>query len=215
MQPTYLPEQRKTKKQQIRELVISHPECSAEEIANMVGTTKENVWKEKSKMASEGLIVRRRTRTKITAERKDETMFIASDSGPKGMMQSRSPILKGKSLSDEEQYHLRYLNIPAVDSEGIKTIYKDFDNKKKPVEIIAEHGFPPNVVEVEYHRFLKLKGIDIPALQSFIGNELRRTPLEGVEPLEKKFNQEGHLTTDEMIEAVKAIKKYLSNRTSS
>jgi hypothetical protein len=49
----------------------------------MVGTTVENVWKEKSKMGAEGLIVRRTTR-KITAERKDDTMLVlpsTTDSG--------------------------------------------------------------------------------------------------------------------------------------
>ena len=106
MQPTDLPEQTKTKKQQIRELVISHPEYSAEEVANKVGTTKENVWKEKSKMASEGLIVRRRTHTKITAERKDDTESLLpsttdsggeSDSTLKNKAQLRSLTLKTKS----------------------------------------------------------------------------------------------------------------------
>ena len=59
--------------------------------------------------------------------------------------------MKTKSISDDDRY-LRHLNISPVDTEGMKIIYQEF-NRKKPGDIIAEHGYPPAVVEVEYRRF--------------------------------------------------------------
>jgi hypothetical protein len=216
MQLTDLPEQTKTKKQQIREMVISHPEYSAEEIGNRVGTTKENVWKEKSKMGSEGLIVRRRTRTKITAERKDDRMLLLtsatasgreSDSTLKNTARPRSLALKTKSSSDDDRY-LHYLNISPVDTEGMKIMYQEFKNGTKSVNIIAEHGYPPTVVEVEYRRFLRLQATDIQELQTFIGDQLVKYPLDGLGALEQKYKQTGILTIEEMNEVVKGMNKF-------
>lgn len=213
MEPTNLPEQKRTKKELIRELVISHPEYSGEAIASRVGTTKENVWKEKTKMGIEGLILRRTT-TKVTSERKDDTMLVLSsttsgvesDSRLKNTAQSRSLALKTQSAFDDDRY-LRYLNIPPVDTEGIKRMYQEFRENKKPVDIITEHAFPPSVVEVEYKRFLRLEAIDIQALQTFIGDLLMKYPLE-LKSLEQKYKQTGSLTIQEMNEVVKGINKF-------
>jgi hypothetical protein len=214
MEPTDLPAVTKTKKQHIHELVLLHPEYSPREIANMVGTTIENVWKEKSKMGADGLIVRRTTK-KITAERKDDTMLVLpssstnsggeADSSLKTIAQSRSSPLKRKSKSDNDQY-LRQLNISPVDLEGMKIMYKEFNNKK-PVDIIAENGFPPAIVEVEYKRFLRLQDIDIQKLQTFVVGFLKY-PLEGVESLDEKYKKSGSLAIDDMIEIIKRMINY-------
>jgi hypothetical protein len=210
MQPTDLPDlpaQAKTKKELIRDLVLHHPKTTTEEIASQAHTTKQYVWKEKSIMGSQGLLVRR-----ITAQRKEDAMFVSSNSGLNSGVQSRSSRLRGRSGPDDEQY-LRNLDISPIDAEGMKTIYREFNIKKKPVEIIAEHGFPPNVVEAEYTRFLRLQDIGIQDLQTFIGNELRKYPLKDVESLEKNLEQNGYLTTDEMIQTVKKVVEYHSSLT--
>jgi hypothetical protein len=41
-----------------------------------------------------------------------------------------------------------------LDSEAIKTLYVEFKDKKKPVDIIVEYGFHPRAVEVEYKCFV-------------------------------------------------------------
>jgi hypothetical protein len=215
MEHTNLPAQKRTKKDRIRELVKIHPEYSGEAIASMVGTTKENVWKEKTKMGSEGLIVRRTT-TKITAERKDDTMLLlpsTTDSGGesisslKNTAQSTSPAMKTKSSSGEDLY-LRHLNISPVDTEGMKKMYHEFKKGTSSVDIIAEHGYPPAVVEVEYRRFLKLQDTNIQELQTFIGEQLVKYPLEELKPLEQKYKETGILTIEEMNEVVKGINKF-------
>src|SRR5919109_4319330 len=76
MKDTYLPRRSKTKKEYIRELIQSDHNYSADDIARIVNTSKENVWKEKSKMISEGLVVSTRRTLKISAERNDETMLL-------------------------------------------------------------------------------------------------------------------------------------------
>ena len=200
MEDTYLPERSKTKKEYIRELVLSDHNYSAYDIARIAQTTKENVWKEKSKMASEGLLVSTRRTLKISAERNDETLLLPSDTNPgrlndilkKAAVQSKSSSTRIKHRSNDSDY-TRYVDISPVDSEGMKKMYAGFRDKKKPVDIIVEHGFPPAVVEIEYKRFLELRHIDIQRLQDYIGNDLLKYPLEAAESLCKKYKQKGYL----------------------
>jgi hypothetical protein len=218
MDSTYLPQD--TKREYIRQLIRSNDNnYSDDDIARIAHTTKQYVWKEKSRMVSEGLLVSRRRTLKITAERNDETTTVvlspaaANSQGGRGAVQfsslspSSSPA-RTNTRSNTDDY-ARYLNILPVDSEGLKKLYTEFKNKKKPVDIIAEHGFPPAVVEVEYNRFLKFQRIDIQRLQDYIGNDLLKYPLEGVELLEKSYKQKGHLTTEQMIQVLRKKDEYL------
>jgi hypothetical protein len=221
MDSTYLPQD--TKREYIRQLIRSKDNnyYSDDDIARIAHTSKQYVWKEKSRMVSEGLLVSRRRTLKITAERNDETTTVvlspaaANSQGGRGAVQfsSSSPSSSSSSArtnarSNTDGY-TRHLNILPIDSEGIKKLYTEFKNKKKPVDIIAEHGFPPAVVEVEYKRFLKLHDIDIQRLQHYIGNDLLKYPLEGVELLEKSYKQKGYLTTEEMIQVLQKKAEHL------
>jgi hypothetical protein len=221
MDYTYLPQD--TKRENIRQLIQSNhnDHYSDDEIAMMAHTTKQYVWKEKSRMVSEGLLVSRRRTVKITAERNDETRTLVlspaaanSQEGMRAAVQLSSPSsaisssARTNARSNTEGY-ARHLNIPPVDSEGIKKLYIEFKNKKRPVDIIAEHGFPPAVVEVEYKRFLKLHEIDIQRLQDYIGKDLLKYPLDGAELLEKSYKQKGYLTTEEMIQVLRKKSEYL------
>lgn len=225
MDSTYLPQD--TKRQCIRQLIQSNRNnYSDDDIARIAHTTKQYVWKEKSKMVSEGLLVSHRRTLKITAERNDETTTLVlspateNSEGGRRAVQLSSPSsatsssARTNARSNTEGY-ARHLNIPPVDSEGIKKLYTEFKNKKRPVDIIAEHGFPPAVVEVEYKRFLKLHDIDIQRLQDYIGNDLLKYPLSGVELLEKSYKQNGYLTTEEMIQVLKKKDEYLRFRLGS
>ena len=205
MEHTYLPEKAPTKREQIRDLVLGDHTCaySADDIARIVQTTKENVWKEKSRMGNEGLLVRRRT-LNVSAEGKEETMLLIPSVAAAGAGQSRT---KGRSNDD---HYTRYLNITPIDSEGIRKMYTGFKNKEKPVDIIVQYGFRPSVVELEYSRFLKLDGLDMDALQNYIGKEISKYPEEVAERLEKNYKQNGYLTTAEIIEFV--TMKHISYR---
>ncbi|MBV9176078.1 MAG: hypothetical protein JO327_00480 [Nitrososphaeraceae archaeon] len=218
MDSTYLPQD--TKRQYIRQLIQSnHNNYSDDDIARIAHTTKQYVWKEKSRMVSEGLLVSHRRTLKITAERKDETTTLvfspaANSQGGRGavpLSPASFPVSSSKRTNARSNIdgYARHLNIPPVDSEGIKKLYTEFKNKKKPVDIIAEHGFPPEVVELEYKRFLKLHDIDIQRLQDHIANELLKYPLSEVELLENSYKQKGYLTSEEMIQVLKKKDEYL------
>jgi hypothetical protein len=56
---------------------------------------------------------------------------------------------------------------------------------------------------------LKLHDIDIQRLQDYIGNDLLKYPLSGVELLEKSYKQNGYLTTEEMIQVLKKKDEHL------
>jgi hypothetical protein len=223
MEDTYLPQRSKTKKEYIRELVQSDHNYSADEIARIAQTSKENVWKEKSRMASEGLIVSTRRMLKISAERHDETMLLMSSDTNSGrrndILNLKKTAVQSKSLSSSTRIksrsnntdYSRYVDISPIDSQGMKKMYADFRDKKKPVDIIVEHGFPPAVVQIEYKRFLELRRIDIQKLQDYIGNDLLKYPLQA-ESLSKKYKQKGYLTTDEMIEVLKKKNEYYRRR---
>jgi hypothetical protein len=173
-------------------------------------------------MVSEGLLVSRRRTLKITAERNDETTTVvlspaaANSQGGRGAVKfsslspSSSSSARTNTRSNTDDY-ARHLNILPVDSEGIKKLYTEFKNKKKPVDIIAEHGFPPDVVELEYKRFLKLQGIDIQRLQDYIGTDLLKYQLGGVDLLEKSYKQKGYLTTGQIIQVLRKKDEYLRN----
>jgi hypothetical protein len=218
MDSTYLPQD--TKREYIRQLIRSNDNnYSDDDIARIAHTTKQYVWKEKSRMVSEGLLISRRRTLKITAERNDETTTVVLSPGAnsqrdRGTVQfsslspSSSSSARTNARSNTDDY-ARHLNILPLDSEGIKKLYTEFKNKKKPVDIIAEHGFPPAVVEVEYKRFLKLQGIDIHRLQDYIGNDPLKYPLEGVELPEKSYKQKGHLITEQMKEVLRKKDEYL------
>ncbi|HEY6883535.1 MAG TPA: hypothetical protein VI278_05810 [Nitrososphaeraceae archaeon] len=222
MDSTYLPQD--TKREYIRQLIRSNHNnnYSDDDIARIAHTTKQYVWKEKSRMVSEGLLVSRRRRTlKITTERNDETttMFFSQAAANSQEERGAVPLISPSSSSisssartnarSSTDGYARHLNILPVDSEGIKKLYTEFKNKKKPVDIIAEHGFPPAVVEVEYKRFLKLQDMDIWRLQDYIGNDLLKYPFQDAEPLEKSYKQKGYLTTEEMIQVLRKKDEHL------
>jgi hypothetical protein len=105
------------------------------------------------------------------------------------------------------------LNITPIDSEGMKKMYAGFTNNEKPVDIIVKHGFPPIVVEIEYNRFLKLRGIDMVSLQLFVGNEVRKYLGGRTDRLEKNYKQNGYLTTAEIIEFFTMKHMFYRNQT--
>ena len=192
MEPVYLGEKPNNKKEQILDL-LAEGKLSVKEIARTVHTTEANVYKEKSK--ARGLFVRRKTRS-------DEMVVVAGD------LDTSS--LPSRRLKPEGNHHYQYLNIPDLDSEGIKKLYAEFNAGKKPPEIIADHGFHPEVVEKEYHRFMKLNERDIDVFQNCIIPTIIKRPSKNTKPLLDKYKTRGFLTANELSElyAVKSKEDY-------
>ena len=182
MEPVYLGEKPNNKKEQILDLLAEGK--SVKEIARIVDTTEANVYKEKSK--AKGLFIRRKTRS-------DEMVMVAGDVDTSS--------LPSRRLKSEGNHHYPYLNIPDLDPEGIKKLYTEFNAGKKPPNIIADHGFHPEVVEKEYQRFMKMNERDIDVLQNKVISDLKR-PSKNTKPLLEKYKTTGFLTHYELFELI-------------
>lgn len=184
MEPIYLGEKPNNKKEKILDL-LAEGKLSVKEIARTVHTTEANVYKERSK--ARGLLIRRKTRS-------DEMVMVAGDVD--------TPSLSSRRLKSEGNHHYQYLNIPDLDSEGIKKLYTEFKEGKKPADIIADHGFHPEVVEKEYQRFMKMNERDIDVLQNKIISDLMKRPSKNTKPLLEKYKTTGFLTHYELFELI-------------
>ncbi len=71
---------------------------------------------------------------------------------------------------------------------------------KKPVDIIAQHGFHPEVVEKEYQRYSRLNEHNI--LGSFQKKIVESLSCIGNMTLTSKLEKEGHLSVNEFIELI-------------
>ena len=184
MKPVYLGEKPNNKKEQILDL-LAEGKLSVKEIARIVDTTEANVYKEKSK--SKGLFVRRKTRS-------DEMVMVAGEPDTSS--------LPSRRLKSEGNHHYPYLNIPDLDSEGIKKLYTEFNAGKKPPNIIADHGFHPEVVEKEYQRFMKMNERDIDVFQNKIISNFIKWPSKNTKHLLEKYKTTGFLTHDELFDLI-------------
>jgi len=185
LEPVYLGEKPNNKKEQILDL-LAEGKLSVKEIAKIVHTTEANVYKEKSK--DRGLYLRRKTRS-------DEMVMVAGESDS-----FASP---SRRLKPEGNQHYQYLNIPDLDSEGIKKLYTEFKDGKKPADIIADHGFHPEVVEKEYQRFMKMNERDINVFQSKIISDFIKWPSKNTKRLLEKYKITHFLTHDELFDLIK------------
>jgi hypothetical protein len=181
MAPIHLREKTNNKKEKILAL-LSEGKFSVKDIARIVQTTEANVYKEKSR--AKGLFIRQKTRS-------DEMVMVAGE--PNNLT------LPWQRLNPEGN-HFQYLDIKNLDSEGIKKLYSEFKAGKKPDAIIAEHGFHPEVVEIEYHRFLKMNERDIDAFQNMIISYIIKHQSENTKLLLEKYKKNGFLTHYELSE---------------
>src|SRR5207247_6659915 len=67
---------------------------------------------------------------------------------------------RAKSESYRYGNHYRFFNIPELNEQGLKTLYTEFKDGKKPADIISQHGFHIEVIEKEYQRFFRLNQND-------------------------------------------------------
>jgi len=186
LEPGYVGEKPNNKKEQIIAL-LSEGKFSVKDIARIVHTTEANVYKEKSK--ARGLFIRRKTRS-------DEMVMVAGESDSFAALPSQ----RLKPVSNNNNNHYPYLNVPDLDADGIKKLYSEFNVGKKPAEIIANNGFHPEVVEKEYQRFLKMNERDIDVFQNKLISNIIKWPSRKTKPLLDKYKTRGFLTEQELSE---------------
>jgi hypothetical protein len=81
-------------------------------------------------------------------------------------------------------------------------LYTEFQARKKPPDIIANHGFHPEVVEKEYQRFMKMNERDMDVLQNKIISDFIKQPSKNAKPLFEKYKTTGFLTHHELFELI-------------
>jgi biotin operon repressor len=171
--------------------LLSEGKYSTKDIARIVGTTEAYVWKEKSKSKTAGLLVR------------SDTQVISKT--------NRLSIYSNNSL----------LNVPQLDTDGLRKLYGELLNGKKPEEIIAENGFHPELVESENQRFQRLVENNIDSLpKKFFAHferDLLSTNNNTINLLLEKYKNDVKLRVDEFINLTRSLlnEKYRSGEASA
>lgn len=185
---------KKNKRDRILELASSSNNYSTQQIADIVGTTAANVWKEKSKLRAIGALVKRRKVEQSTKKMSDETIVLSTD-----------------EIRKQDNAHYEHMNITALDNEGLMELYKEFNRGRKPCDIIADHGFHPEVVEKEYNRFLQLNERDPDSLLKAYIPSIDKYPIEPIdesEALFSKYKTKGYLNNNEFIKLLNLKSDY-------
>jgi hypothetical protein len=195
------------KKQRIWTLV-SDGKYSPDEIASLVGTTIEYVWKEtsmykKARMGA-GLVVNQTT--ELSKRRAETSMFLQqSDQISRGGTQNSLAPKNQTQMIPTDSFYIsgksdQFLNLPKLESSDLKKLYKEFSAGKKPVDVIANFGYHPEIVESEYNRFSRLSGIDIDSLLKHIIANCNKImePQGELKVLIDKYHREGNLKNDDI-----------------
>jgi hypothetical protein len=178
-----------SKRQRIKEFLETGKYYSARQVARAVGTSPGNVWKEKSNFKADGFRSRSKRKTEEAIHSRDEMILIPEDARR-----------RAKPDAYSYSHHYRFLNIPELDEQGLKILYTEFKDGKKPAEIISQHGFHPEVVEEESKRFFRLNQQDI--IGSFQNQIVESLSCIENTSLTEKLTKEGHLSVNEFIELI-------------
>jgi hypothetical protein len=163
---------------------------STREIARTVGTTEGNVFKEKSKLKAAGILTDQRLSI-LSHSVGEETLTLA---------RAEARTLVTRSLDGP------LTDLPPLSQEDLKRMYGEFRNGRTPVEVIAENGFNPILVEHEYSRFCRMNSLNLGSLIHELGNEYQ-LGAEVSELLSQKIKQDGALSNDD----IKKMISYISN----
>src|SRR5262245_46048641 len=140
-----------------RMLLDNDTNYSTREIAHTVGTTEGNVFKEKSKLKAAGILTDQRLSI-LSHSVGEETLTLA---------RSEARTLVTRSLDGP------LTDIPPLNQEDLKKMYGEFKNGRTPIEVIAENGFNPILVEHEYSRFCRMNSLNLGSLVHELRNEFQ------------------------------------------
>jgi hypothetical protein len=191
-------------------MLVSDGKYTPDQIASIVGTTTEYVWKESSRYKKArmgtGLVVsqtselsKRRNETSIILQQSDQTSNDGAQAFSVSKSQTKMIPVDRISLNGRPD-HL--LNLPKMESSDLKTLYKEFSSGKKPADVIANFGYHPEIVEFEYQRFLRLSCVDFDALLKHIIVDCERfgEPQRELKVLIDKYYREGNLRNEDIYE---------------
>jgi hypothetical protein len=168
------------------------------EIALEAETTVQNVWKETSILRSRGGLAIRKT----TAQQSNKSEMIFLNPGEE---QNSAGILGLSKLRHRTTFN-DLIDVPQLDSVGLKILYGEFKSGKMPIDILAEYGFHPEIVECEYQRFMQLSERENGDLMNHIILTLTRKGYvdeygrnEKIKALINLYHQRGYLLNNEIL----------------
>ncbi len=124
-----------------------------------MGTTEGNVFKEKSKLKSTGILT-------------DKSLSVFSHSvGDETLTLARA---EAKTLVTRPDLG-PLTDIPPLGQEDLKKMYNEFQKGKTPVEVIAANGFSPVLVEHEFNRYCRMNGLNLRSLAHELVDVLKTT----------------------------------------
>ena len=217
MDPTYpLTRETKNKKERIWELVSSGMH-QPNQIASIVGTSVEYVYKETSRLKKAkrggGLVIN--SSIMQQAKRKDDISIVVPGRESGNLEENNNYLARLTNVTTIKRdkgyfknYHNgnnngnEYLDIPALKPEELKMMYTQFSAGKTPIEVIASLGYHPDTVEIEYQRFLRLRDRDPDALLKRLVDYCHTSvkPTEELKLLIDRYHTVGYLTNDEILQ---------------
>lgn len=161
---------------------------STREIARTVGTTEGNVFKEKSRLKATGVLTDQRLSV-FSHSVGEETLTLAS--------------AETKTLVTH--YGDRPLtDLPPLNQEDLKRMYGKFQNGRTPVEVIAENGFNPRLVEYEYSRFSRMNRLNFGTLVHELVKEFN-LDTQVSNPLFQKIERDGIISNDDLMKLFELV----------
>jgi hypothetical protein len=182
-----------TKREMITRLLLdTKNRHSAREIAEIVGTSKGNVLKEKSRIKTNGSL-------------SDEEIAVLSRVGEADTL-TVAHIESKTSITQSEYRSL--IDIPSATQGDLKMIFSEFRKGKSPVEIIAEFGFNPRLIEVEYSRFLRLNGFMMTSLLKDVIDIYRLSGDAALRGIIHNITQNGILSNSDLLMLIRTISSH-------
>ncbi len=181
---------KKTKKQLILEL-LEEGKYTVEEMAAKADSTVPYVWKTKSELKKTGFNANLKSR----AEQREESV----GSLPQRTLVSSKEDNKSPATTAEVHEH--------IEKDHLKVIYREFLAGKKPPQIVAEHGYPAEIVEAEYRTFLKYAQCDIYDLQKWLMAffKVKESPEPRIMELSNKYSRQGYLGNADFKEIIELV----------
>jgi hypothetical protein len=186
-----LPGKKQSKRDKIIEMLSQGHDVDY--IASKLETTKQNVYKEKSKQKS----------LEYGKENFRLQHAIQSKRRSKRIPDSELDKTQDSIVGDNPQYG-SYNALKRPTKKEYSILFTEFLAGKKPEDIIAGHGIDPEIVEKEYQRFLKLRGMDILELQRSMV-KISDTYSTDLKPLLNKLETGTMLSNEEVMVLVNSI----------
>lgn len=186
-------QQGNTKKERIAQLLMDQSRrMTAREIAEIVGRTESNVFKEKPRLKTTGIL-----------SDSELTIFSQSDQNDSLTLAHA----KATTLVTQTEYK-SLTDIPPLSQNDLKKLYFEFMRGKTPVQIIAEFGFNPRLVELEYDRFLRLNGFRVTSLLSAVMAKYSLNSNQTATAIIEKASHNGVLSNPDFLTIIEAVLSY-------